>query len=59
VVSKLYNTTRIALENEDHAAADLGGWHSHIDIQEKQGQKLQIDAGTVLQRRSNHNGKRK
>jgi hypothetical protein len=34
MVTKLYDPTRVAVENEDHSTPDLGGWHCHIDIPE-------------------------
>jgi hypothetical protein len=59
VVPKLDYSAGIAVKNEDHPTPDLGGWHCHIDNPGKTGLKLQIDAGMLPQRRSNHDRKRK
>jgi hypothetical protein len=59
VVPKLYNSARIALENEDHTATDLSSWHCHIDNPEKRGQKLKIDAGILLPASIERDRKRK
>jgi hypothetical protein len=43
MMTELYYPTRIALENEDHSAPDLGGRHCHTGIPELGVKKLTID----------------